>query len=190
VATRRNRRRAGSTRSRTGTPAWVLLLAGLALGAAAVAAVFVVRERLASGAAARAQAVEAAAERPRPAPKPKAGTAPPEKRFEFYEMLPNFEVVVPEQERDVRRDTTPAPVDVPGAYVLQAGSYGSFAEADKVKARLALLGIRSQIQKITVDERPYHRVRIGPIDDLGELNRTRRQLREAKIDVLVIRVGE
>ncbi|CAG0942387.1 hypothetical protein GPROT2_01679 [Gammaproteobacteria bacterium] len=173
-----------------GTPAWVLLLAGLALGAAAVAAVFVVRERLASGAAARAQAVEAAAERPRPAPKPKAGTAPPEKRFEFYEMLPNFEVVVPEQERDVRRDTTPAPVDVPGAYVLQAGSYGSFAEADKVKARLALLGIRSQIQKITVDERPYHRVRIGPIDDLGELNRTRRQLREAKIDVLVIRVGE
>lgn len=79
---------------------------------------------------------------------------------------------------------------MPGAYVLHAGSYGSFAEADKVKAQLALLGISSQIQKITVDERQYHRVRIGPIEDLGELNRTRKRLRDARIDVLVIRVGE
>ena len=81
-------------------------------------------------------------------------------------MLPNFEVVVPEEDRDVRRDTTPAPLDVPGVYVLQAGSYGSFAEADRVKAQLALLGISSQIQKISVDDRQYNRVRIGPIEEL------------------------
>jgi cell division protein FtsN len=176
----------------------MLVVVGLALGAAGVGVAFFVRDRLAARhaqvppeAAAGTPAAEAKPEnKPKPPPKPRPSTAPPEKRFEFYEMLPNFEVVVPEQDKDVRRDTTPAPVDVPGAYVLQAGSYGSFAEADKVKARLALLGISSQIQKITVDDRQYNRVRIGPIDDLGELNRTRKRLRDAKIDVLVIRVGE
>lgn len=190
MATRRNRRRPATGSRRSGTPAWLLVAAGLVLGAAAVAAAFFVRERLGTHRAARADAAQAPDARPRPPPGPKAGTSPPEKRFGFYEMLPNFEVVVPGQDRDVRRDTTPAPVEVPGAYVLQAGSYGSFAEADKVKAQLALLGISSQIQKITVDERQYHRVRIGPIEDLGELNRTRKRLRDARIDVLVIRVGE
>jgi cell division protein FtsN len=119
-----------------------------------------------------------------------ANAEPPEKRYGFYDMLPNFEVVVPEEDRDVRRDTTPAPLEVPGVYVLQAGSYGAFAEADRVKAQLALLGIQSQIQKITVDDRQYHRVRIGPIDELAELNRVRRRLHDSRIDVLVIRVGE
>jgi cell division protein FtsN len=189
VAARRNRRRAGSTaagRARGGTPGWVLLLAGLAIGAAAVTTAFYVRDKLA---APQAPVEETARPARRPAPPP-AGDAPPEKDYDFYEMLPNFEVVVPEEDRDVRPDTTAAPLDVPGVYVLQAGSYSSFAEADRVKAELALLGIASQIQRITVDEREYHRVRIGPIEELAELNRVRQRLRTARIDVLVIRVGE
>jgi cell division protein FtsN len=189
VARARNRRRTSAvagTRRRNGAPAWVLVLAGLAVGAFVVAAAWVVRDRLA------AQPAPTAAAPARPVPKPRArpSEAPPEKRFEFYEMLPNFEVVVPEEDRDVRRNGSPAPVDVPGMYVLQAGSYGSFAEADRVKAQLALLGIGSQIQKITVEDRQYHRVRIGPLDDLAELNRYRKRLREAGVEALVIRVGE
>lgn len=189
MAQARNRRRIGAaagTRRRNRTPAWALVLAGLAVGAFVVAAAWVVREKL----AARPAAATAAPERPAPKPRARPSEAPPEKRFEFYEMLPNFEVVVPEEDRDVRRSSSPAPVDVPGMYVLQAGSYGSFAEADRVKARLALLGIVSQIQKITVDERQYHRVRIGPLDDLAVLNRYRKRLREAGVEALVIRVGE
>ena len=167
-------------------PGWVTLLTGLALGAAAVWGAYFVREKLMAG------PVPAAASAVRPAPKPRMppSTAPPEKRYGFYDMLPNFEVVVPEEDHDVRRDTTPAPLEVPGVYVLQAGSYGSFAEADRVKAQLALLGISSQIQKITVDDREYNRVRIGPIEELSELNRVRKRLRDAKIDALLIRVGE
>ncbi len=191
VASRRNRRRSTvSNRRTTGAPAWMLVVTGLALGAAAVGTAFFVRDRLAAQRSTQTGTAQTAVATPRPAPRPKADPAPPEKQFEFYDMLPNFEVVVPGEDRDVRRDTTPAPVEVPGAYVLQAGSYGSFAEADKVKAQLALLGVSSQIQKITVDDRQFHRVRIGPINDLGELNRTRTRLRKAKIDVLVIRVGE
>jgi cell division protein FtsN len=184
VVTKRNRRRAGAAPRRSGTPGWVLVIAGLAIGATVVATVFFVRDKLAPGPAPVENARPAAKPRPRPS------TAPPEKRFEFYNMLPNFEVVVPEEDHDVRADKTPAPVAVPGVYVLQAGSYSTFAEADKVKAQLALLGVSAQIQKITVEERQYHRVRIGPIEDLDELNRLRRRLREAKIDVMLIRAGE
>jgi cell division protein FtsN len=41
-----------------------------------------------------------------------------------------------------------------------------------------------------VDEDVWHRVRIGPITDLAELNRLRARLRAADLDALVIRVGE
>lgn len=190
MASRGNRRvrRTGRrmTDGRGRTPGWVTLLAGLVIGAAAVWAGLFLRDTLAPHLAPAAETSH------RPSPKPKAPShkAPPEKRYGFYDMLPNFEVVVPEEDRRVQRDTTPAPVDAPGVYVLQAGSYGSFAEADRMKARLALLGIQSQIQKISVDDRRYNRVRIGPIDDLAELNRLRKRLRDSKIDVLLIRVGE
>jgi cell division protein FtsN len=182
----RNRRRAATAPygRRGATPGWLLILIGLVAGGLVGGGAFLVRDRLA------ARPDRAAAAPARPAPKARPSSAPPEKRFEFYEMLPNFEVVIPEEDRDARPDKSPAPVEAPGVYVLQAGSYGAFAEADGVKARLALLGVKSQIQKITVDERQYHRVRIGPIEDLGELNRARKRLRAAGIDVLVIRVGE
>lgn len=126
---------------------------------------------------------------PAPASSREAETAAEaETRYDFYEMLPNFEVVVPERDRDVRRDA-PAPVEKEGAYVLQVGSYRNFNEADRVRAQLALQGIESRVQRVSVDNDTWHRVRVGPISDLGELNRVRERLREAEMDVLVIRVG-
>jgi cell division protein FtsN len=116
--------------------------------------------------------------------------AEPPTRYDFYEMLPNFEVVVPEQERDVRRDAPATEVRKEGAYVLQVGSYRDFKEADRVRAQLALQGIESKVQRVSVDNDTWHRVRVGPITDLKELNRIRDRLREAEMDVLVIRVGD
>ena len=114
----------------------------------------------------------------------------PAERYDFYEMLPNFEVVVPEREAAVRRDLPAAPVEKAGSYVLQAGSFREFNEADRVRAQLALQGIESKVQRVSVDSDTWHRVRIGPITDLKELNRIRDRLREADMDVLVIRVGD
>lgn len=114
----------------------------------------------------------------------------PAERYDFYEMLPNFEVVVPEREAAVRRDLPSAPVEKAGSYVLQAGSYREFNEADRVRAQLALQGIESKVQRVSVDSDTWHRVRIGPITNLTELNRIRVRLREADMDMLVIRVGD
>ena len=74
--------------------------------------------------------------------------------------------------------------------MLQAGSYKNFADADRVRAQLALAGVESKVQKVTVDTDTWHRVRIGPISNLDELNRVRTRLRQADVDALVIRVGD
>jgi cell division protein FtsN len=119
-----------------------------------------------------------------------AAAAKPQK-YDFYEMLPNFEVVVPEKDKDVRRDLPPgAAIERPGIYVLQVGSYRSEAEAERVRKQLALQGVDAKVQRVAVDTDVWHRVRIGPITNLGELNKVRKQLRAADVDALVIRVGD
>ena len=92
-------------------------------------------------------------------------------RFEFYDMLPNFEVIIPEQEPDVAADLEPQAVIQPGLYVLQAGSFSAYVDADRRRAELALHGIESQIQRVMIDDNTYHRVRIGPTSNLDELFR-------------------
>jgi cell division protein FtsN len=121
---------------------------------------------------------------------PAAPDGPAKPRFDFYSMLPNFEVIIPEQEPDVSSDTAAKAVVVPGVYVLQAGSFTQHADADRRRAQLALQGIESTIQRVTIDDKTYHRVRIGPIEDLEQLNMVRSRLREADIDVLRIRLGD
>ena len=115
---------------------------------------------------------------------------PPKPRFDFYKMLPSFEVIIPEQEKEVSTDTTERAVMTPGVYVLQVGSFTNFADADRRRAQLALQGIESAIQRVVIDGKAYHRVRIGPIDDLERLNLLRSRLRAADIDVLRIRLSE
>ena len=113
-----------------------------------------------------------------------------EKRFTFYDILPNFEVVTPEQEPVTAADTTPKAIVEPGVYVLQAGSFSTHNDADRRRAELALHGIESHIQRVKVNDRNYHRVYIGPTDDLDELNMLRSRLRAAEIDVFRIRLSD
>lgn len=126
----------------------------------------------------------------RPAPAEAGGGRSAEK-YDFYQMLPNFEVVVPEKDKDVKRDLpAAAKIERPGVYVLQAGSYRNETDADRVRAQLALQGVDARVQRVAVDADVWHRVRIGPISNLDELNKVRRQLRAAEVDALVIRVGD
>jgi len=134
----------------------------------------------------------AAAERLAPRTPPRATgtsearTAPAENRFEFYEILPQLEVVVPD---DAPANAgTRRPRETPGSYLLQAGSFGAAADADRMQANLALLGFVSHVQRVTLDDDVFNRVRIGPIDDLDTAKRTQRRLRDAGIDTLLMQV--
>ncbi|MFZ1099007.1 MAG: SPOR domain-containing protein [Steroidobacteraceae bacterium] len=112
------------------------------------------------------------------------------KKYDFYQMLPNFEVVVPEKDKDVKRDIPTARIERPGVYVLQAGTYRNEADAERVARQLALQGVHAKVQRVAVDSDVWHRVRIGPINNLDELNRVRKQLEAADVDALLIRVGD
>jgi cell division protein FtsN len=119
------------------------------------------------------------------------GEASPPRKYDFYQMLPNFEVVVPEKDKEVKRDQpASAPIERPGVYVLQAGSYRNEADAERVRQQLALQGVQARVQRVAVDADVWHRVRIGPITNLAELNKVRKQLQAAEVDALVIRVGD
>jgi cell division protein FtsN len=169
---------------------WIGLLCGLALGLGIAAVIYLKDHRLDAPLAAEAKR----------APKKSRGNEPPEaaetpsdepaQSYDFYDALPKFEMVVPEKDKDVRPDIKSVPETRKGTYVLQVGSYKDFADADRVRAKLALLGVESKVQKVSIDNDTWHRIRIGPISKLDEFNRLRAILHKADVDALVIRVGD
>jgi hypothetical protein len=118
-----------------------------------------------------------------------SGAASSEGKYDFYQMLPKFEVVVPEKERGARVAPA-AQIDRPGIYFLQVGSYRDVDVAERIHAQLGKLGIDATVQRVAVDADVWHRVRIGPIKDLAQLNRLRQRLHASDLDSLVIRVDQ
>jgi hypothetical protein len=110
-------------------------------------------------------------------------------RYDFYDGLPKFEVLVPEKEHGARVDAA-ARVSRPGTYFLQAGSYRNVDDANRVQAQLARQNISANVQRVALDADVWYRIRIGPIKELDQLNRVRQQLQAAEIISLVIRVDD
>jgi len=159
--------------------------AGLGIGLLVALAVYVIDRQ-------NAPVVET---KPQPQAKNKKDSGEPEaenpaEQYEFYNMLPKFEVVIPEKGKNARRDTTPAPVEQPGAYVLQVASFRNRDDAERMRAKVAKLGIDARVQHVAIDADEFHRVLIGPIRDLVKLNATRRDLRAASIDAIMYQVAE
>jgi len=173
----RRRRRAGGAGS-GGFSGWTGIAVGLVVGLSLAIAAWLYLERDSTPEPDRAPTRE----------EPEVDEAPSD--FSYHDSLPEFEVVIPEPPRDGPSPSARGPIEQAGAYVLQVGSYRDYTEADRVRAQLALQGIASSVQKVSVDDNTWHRVRIGPIQDLAELNRIRQRLAEAEMDVLVMRVGE
>lgn len=190
----RNRRR-NRKRKNSELPGWLYMLFGLSIGLAVAFAVFI-NGRNPAPAVVESPAPAATTVAAAPAGNSNidnngevAANADDESRFDFYKMLPNFEIIIADEEPDVERDVAPQAIVEPGEYVLQAGSFSRFEDADRRRAQLALQGIESTIQRVSIDDRTYHRVRVGPTRDLDALNQQRARLRDANIDVLRIRLG-
>lgn len=120
--------------------------------------------------------------------KKSSSEAPPSKpKFDFYTILPELEVAIPEQDLlDVFSNSKSKKIE--HHFILQAGSFRKFAEADRLRALLVLEGIEADIQKVKINENDtWHRVRIGPLTTSKELNKTRRRLRDLGIASIVIK---
>lgn len=112
-----------------------------------------------------------------------------EDRFEFYDILPEFEIPVPDAPAPASPGAPAAPRTLPpGSYYLQAGSFRTHADADRRKATLALLGVGSAIQQVSIDgDQTWYRVRVGPIADAAELDALRARLEAEDIQTLAVR---
>jgi cell division protein FtsN len=114
-------------------------------------------------------------------------------RFDFYTLLPELEVVIPDDDYEVeitrpaQTETATRPVETTGSYRLQAGSFRSIDEADRLRARLILLGVEADIQTVKVNNQTWHRVRVGPFNNLDELNTVRKRLGNHSIQTLVMK---
>ncbi|MFO7859248.1 MAG: SPOR domain-containing protein [Ectothiorhodospiraceae bacterium] len=137
-------------------------------------------------------------------------------RFEFYELLSEMEVVVPEEGADdeggpepgagigeaVPTPETDAPSPETGSgddgddadaeatrYMVQAGSFRTHEDADRLKAELALIGVQAKIQSVEVDGgETWHRVRVGPFDSRDEVETLRSRLQEEDLDSILLRL--
>ena len=111
------------------------------------------------------------------------------RRYDFFTVLPEMEVIVPEQV--LRNDAQPLnarPGDnTSGTYILQAGSFRNRSDAEQMKARLALLGTVANIQVVTVNGTIWHRVRIGPVEGARRTDGVRMMLQDNGIETLVLK---
>lgn len=101
-------------------------------------------------------------------------------RFEFYKILPGAQEATP---GTVAGDAKPvaavtpqdgqsAPVEE--VFYLQAGAFHKPAEADNMKAKLALMGVETSVQETNMpDKSLMYRVRVGPYTKPEEMNRVR-----------------
>jgi cell division protein FtsN len=192
---RKKRRRSSKINNTQQFPGWLWMLFGLSLGLSVAFAIYVKDNPTddPSRPTAQPQPASMQASLDDDSAAPGDAQAEPEKkerRFTFYELLPNFELTIPEKRPDVEADIAAAAVVEPGVYVLQAGSFSTNEDADRRRAELALQGIESHIQRVKINDKNYHRVYIGPTDDLDKLNMLRSRLRDAKIDVFRIRISD
>ncbi len=113
--------------------------------------------------------------------------------FDFYEILPQREVNVSEWEAgggggNLGQDIELG-IDEAGIYVLQIGSFKQYDAADTVKARLALMGITADIQRVVINGKDIrHRVRVGPYSDSEKLSELRRHLADAEMNYVLLKL--
>lgn len=188
-------RAAAKRKPAPGTPAPAWFLAGLALGLGAAVAVHLYHVEFAPR-----MTAPVAASTPAPAQETKTPPADDRLRFEFYRILPEMEVVVPEEEeraltaRPPQQPATRAPAPAPAAskdrYLLQVASFQRHADADRLKAQLALLGLEASIQTVEIrGGQTWHRVRVGPFTDRNEIATVRERLQANGIEAVLLKLN-
>lgn len=129
--------------------------------------------------------------------------APAKSNFDFYSVLPEKEVVIPDAELSAKAKaeqaraqqqaqaaaaagTTAAIAPATGAggghYMLQVVATGDARAADEFKARLAMLGFAAKVYTSTSDGKTINRVRLGPYASASETEAAKKSLAENSIN--------
>jgi len=161
---------------------WMGLLIGLSIGLAVALGVFLhYRNPPPAQPTPEAAVPPASAQASEPAA---AAPAEPANEYDFYDMLKNQQVEVPATASAA--PVAPMPAGLRGDVTLQVGSFKGQDQAEKMQARLALNGLESRIQRFTLQDETWYRVRIGPIGTVEELDDVRAKLAEAEVEATAV----
>jgi cell division protein FtsN len=84
-----------------------------------------------------------------------------------------------------------APASTAGSgYLLQVGAFPNAADAETLKAKLAMLGFVANVQSVSINSQNYHRVRLGPFRSATELESTKQRLTGAGINAIALKEGK
>ena len=205
MATRKQAKRNG------GMPAWMWALLGLALGLVIAAYFFlgdVWKNRNndqptpnPAAEAPKTQSEEAVAQVPTEKPKPK---------YDFYTLLPEKEVLIPDAELKAQADAeakknaapkpTAATLDLVTAtpetnaaaaesrFLIQAGAFKNQDEAENLKATIAMTGEVARIESAEINGTTVYRVRLGPYSTASTLSAAKQTLSSHGIEGQAIKV--
>ena len=198
-----------------GWPAWLLVLIGIIVGAIAMGIVNHTGR----------MPISRSANTPQPSPQSAqssdgagiAAQAQSDKpKYDFYSVLPEKDVVIPDAEIDAQvkaekqqaqqpdtgsaqgdntagnvasnNDTGTAATTNGGEhYLLQVGSFPSSGDAEALKAKLALKGFRAEIQPVTINGQTWNRVRLGPFSSASSLEAAKNKLESAGIHAIALK---
>ena len=235
MAARKGKGRQAVRNNGGGFPAWAAILVGVLIGAVAV--VVLMRHSLMpmtakTGPQANPQATaETPSETGAVAPG-SAESAPKKPQFDFYSVLSEKEVRIPDaeisaqakaeqQKQQAAATANPAqaaapvpPPALPGnapvatqnieaapaaavpkpaagsGYLLQVGAFPNPADAETMKAKLAMQGFVANVQSVSVNGQTFHRVRLGPFPTASALEATKQRLSSAGISSIALKEGK
>jgi cell division protein FtsN len=141
-----------------------------------------------------------------PAPLPGMAKPGDKPRFDFYEILPGDKEATKRLPDKPAKETAPlnpsetAPAKAPESapakaagkdtYFLQAGSFRSAADADNLKARLALIGLQANVMQADVPNMgTMYRVRVGPYQSSDAMTMVKDQLAQNGIQASVVKLA-
>ena len=208
AASKRQAKRSGGNNG--GMPAWLWAFIGLALGLVIAGYFFLGdywKNRNAdqptpnpSAVAPATRSEDPVAQEPTEKPKPK---------YDFYTLLPEKEVLIPDAELQAQADAeakrnaapkppvnapdlvtatpeTSAPVEV--RFLIQAGAFKNPDEADNLKAKIALTGEVARIESADINGTTVYRVRLGPYGTASSLSSAKQALASHGIEAQAIKV--
>ena len=174
------KRSTGATRASSAKPArssrpWSWFFSGIGCGVVlSVTAYFVLFAPAAN------QPQQNASIKPKPTAPAKPST---ETQFDFYTLLPEREVVVPKGTPPASENSAQESV----RYLLQAGSFRRSEDADRLRAKLLLLGLEATTQPVTSSGSTWHRVLVGPFESRSNMSAARATLIHEGIDTLLLK---
>ena len=189
------------TKKNTSAPGWVWMLGGLSIGLVVAFLVYLNDHPLEMGKektkpapvvekSRAAEPGQKAAASAKDASQQDKNSQTQRPSFSFYNLLPEMEVLIPEQEIAAEREKNSSGEQV--VYDLQVGSFRQFEDADRLRAKLALMSFESHIQRITINgnynrEQTWFRVRVGPFKSAREMGKVRNRLRDQSMDPIVLK---